>query len=76
MFSSKEEKIISQCIDAGLGCALFALSVRKQGWCSERQYLTMHRMLGTIEYRKNNPPSWSSRQTNLDCAFSDECETP
>ena len=56
MFTESQKMIIEQCIKDGYGTALFAESVKRQGWCSEKQFETMQMLHGWREYRTNNRP--------------------
>lgn len=55
-FTVTQRALISRCIMAGFGYALFAESVRASGRCTEKQQETMQDMLSRIEYMKRNRP--------------------
>jgi hypothetical protein len=74
MFTEQQIRLLDRCRAVGFGPALFAASVAKSGRCSERQQEAMQRMLSAFEYRQNNRPARTSRQTMLDAAFSDYSE--
>lgn len=69
--TESEKRLIELCIKDGYGTAAFAMSVKQQGKCSERQFLTMQRLHSAADFRRNNRPRKSSRQNQLDYAFSD-----
>ena len=58
MLTSAQERLIAKAKAAGFGYALFAASVERQGWCSEKQEQTLRDILGAYEFRKNN---WKGR---------------
>ncbi len=74
MFTEQQIKLLHQCRAVGYGPALFAASVAKSGRCSEKQQEAMQRMLIAFQYRQNNRPMRTKRQTILDAAFSDYSE--
>jgi hypothetical protein len=74
MFTEPQTRLLDRCHAAGFGLALFAASVAKSGRCSEKQQEAMQRMLSAFEYRQNNRPTRTSRQTMLDAAFADYSE--
>ncbi len=58
MLTNAQERLIAKAKAAGFGYALFAASVERQGWCSEKQEQTLRKMLGQNVYRSNN---WKGR---------------
>lgn len=74
MLTEQQARLIEKCIAVGFGTALFALSVKRQGSCTEKQFKTMENLLSAAEYRRRNPRRRSSRQTQLDAAFADYSE--
>ena len=74
MFTDSEHRLIEQCIADGYGTALFAISVRNTGRCTERQFLTLQRLHSAAEFRRGNSSRKSSHQTVLDAAFADYSE--
>ena len=58
MLTDAQKQLIAKAKAAGLGYTLFAASVERQGWCSEKQEQTLRKMLATYEFRKNN---WRGR---------------
>ena len=71
MITKEQHDLINKCINDGYGTAKFALSVRKSGKCSDKQYATMVKLHSAAEYRRNNKSYKSSRQASLDIAFGD-----
>lgn len=71
MLTEQQARLIEKCIADGFGTALFALSIRRQGSCTERQFITMQRLHSAAEYRRGNPQRRYGRQTRLDAAFAD-----
>ena len=58
MLTDAQKQLIAKAKAAGFGYTLFAASVERQGWCSEKQEQTLRKMLATYEFRKNN---WRGR---------------
>ena len=65
-----QKQLIAKAKDAGFGYTLFAASVERQGWCSEKQEETLRKILAAYEFRKNN---WSgkSRRPRYSTGISD-----
>lgn len=57
-----QQKLIERALAAGYGYALFASSVKKQGWCSAKQEIALRKMLDAYEYRKNNWRGWPDKR--------------
>ncbi len=74
MLTDLERSLIEQCITDGYGTALFAISVRNSGKCTEKQFLTMQGLHSAAVFRRGNPPWKPSRQTIRDSAFADYSE--
>ena len=60
MLTDAQKRLIAKAKAAGFGYALFAASVERQGWCSEKQEQTLRKMLAAYEFRKNN---WRGKST-------------
>lgn len=56
MLTGAQERLIAKAKAAGFGYALFAASVKRQGWCSEKQEQTLRKMLGQNVYLGSMPP--------------------
>ena len=70
MLTDAQKRLIAKTKAAGFGYALFAASVERQGWCSEKQEQTLRKMLAAYEFRKNN---WrgKSRRSRYSTGISD-----
>lgn len=69
-FTPRQKRLLEKCLKDGFGTFLFAASVEKQGWCSQKQEETLDRLHSAAEYRRNNcrkRPRWGSRQQMYDC---------
>ena len=61
MLTDAQKRLIAKAKAAGFGYTLFAASVERQGWCSEKQEQTLRKMLAAYVYRSNNWKGKSSR---------------
>lgn len=68
MITKEQQDLINYLCRVGYGWAAFAVSVEKQGWCSEKQHKTMIRMKQKIQIQREriaylrSCSKWSKRR--------------
>lgn len=69
MLTDQHKRLIKQCVGDGYGTAQFALSVERQGYCTEKQFLTMQRLHAAAEWRRGQRQNRSRPQAVRDASF-------
>lgn len=58
MITKEQQDLINYLCRVGYGWGAFADSVKKQGWCSEKQYQTMLHMKQKIQTQRERIEYW------------------